>query len=601
MKIEDYALIGDCQTAALVGRDGSIDWLCFPRFDSGACFAALLGDKSNGRWIIAPAGKVTGSRRRYRGDTLVLETEFETAEGAVRVIDFMPIRSETPDIVRIVEGIRGSVPMQTELIVRFDYGSIVPWVRRIGRGLSATAGPDRLCLRGDVQLEGKDMTSVAEFTVAEGQRVAFDLSWHPSQTEAPAELDASESLAATEQWWKEWSEKAESVKESKWRDALMRSLITLKALTYAPTGGMVAAVTTSLPEQIGGMRNWDYRFCWLRDATFTLLSLLNAGYEEEAQAWQQWLLRAVAGDPSQISTVYGIGGERRLPELELKWLAGYEGSKPVRTGNEAHTQLQLDVFGEVADMLYQGRKAGLPQDEFSWSVQSQLTEFLEKIWQQPDDGIWEMRGPRRQFTHSKVMAWVAFDRAVKSIEEFKLEGPLERWRKLRDHIHEDVCRKGFHAERQSFVQEYGSDRLDASLLTLPLLGFLPASDERVKGTVRAIERELMTEAGFVRRYLPEQPVDGLPHAEGSFLLCSFWLADNYALQGRKKEAREMFERLLALRNDVGLLAEEYDEREGRLVGNFPQAFSHVGLINTAMGLTDGEYKRSEEAGGSKAA
>ncbi len=581
-RIEDYALIGDCQTAALVARDGSIDWLCFPRFDSGACFAALLGTPDHGRWLVAPAGEVREVRRRYRGGTLVLETDYETDDGAVTVVDFMPLRDEAPDLVRIVVGRRGRVAMRMELVIRFDYGSIVPWVREAHRGISAIAGPDMLRLRTDVELKGVDLRTVAEFTVEEGQRVPFVLTWHPSHRPDPEAIDAEEALRETDRWWREWSDRCTAPGE--WCEAVKRSLITLKALTYAPTGGIVAAPTTSLPEHIGGVRNWDYRYCWVRDATLTLYSLLNAGYHDEARAWCQWLLRAVAGSPAQMNIMYGLGGERRLTELELDWLPGYEGSRPVRIGNGAWNQHQLDIYGEVMDMLHLCRKAGLVDD--GWRVERALLDRLESNWREPDEGIWEVRGPRRHFTHSKMMAWVAFDRAVKAVEQYGLDGPVDRWRALRDSVHEQVCRDGFDAEVGAFVQSYGSKRLDASLLMMPLVGFLPADDPRVLGTVAAIERGLMSD-GFVARYAPEPGVDGLPPGEGAFLPCTFWLADNYALQGRHAEARRVFEGLLAIRNDVGLLAEEYDPVAGRLVGNFPQAFSHIGLVNTAYNLASG--------------
>ncbi len=476
-RIEDYALIGDCQTAALVARDGSIDWLCFPRFDSGACFAALLGTPDHGRWLLAPAGEVRKVRRRYRDGTLVLETDDETDDGAVTVVDFMPLRGEAPDLVRIVGGRRGRVAMRMELVIRFDYGSIVPWVREAGRGILAIAGPDMLRLRTDVELKGVDLRTVAEFTVEEGKRVPFDLTWHPSYRPDPEAIDTEEALRETDRWWREWSDRC--IAPGEWCEAIKRSLITLKALTYAPTGGIVAAPTTSLPEHIGGVRNWDYRYCWVRDATFTLYSLLNAGYHDEAHAWCRWLLRAVAGSPAQMNIMYGLGGERRLTELELDWLPGYEGSRPVRIGNGAWDQHQLDIYGEVMDMLHQCRKAGLVDD--GWRVERALLERLESNWREPDEGIWEVRGPRRHFTHSKMMAWVAFDRAVKAVEQFGLDGPVDRWRALRDSIHEQVCREGFDAESGAFVQSYGSKRLDASLLIMPLVGFLPADDPECVG------------------------------------------------------------------------------------------------------------------------
>jgi GH15 family glucan-1,4-alpha-glucosidase len=581
-RIEDYAMIGDCCTAALVSRDGSIDWLCLPRFDSGACFAALLGTPENGRWLLTPAGEVRATRRRYREGTLVLETDYETEDGAVTVVDCMPVRATAPDLVRVVKGRRGSVRMRMELIIRFDYGAIVPWVQRIDGGISAIAGPDRLLLITHVPVHGSGYSTVADFVVSAGQRETFTLLWHPSHEEMPPPIDATWAILETERWWTEWS--ARCTYRGEWRDAVLRSLITLKALTYAPTGGIVAAPTTSLPEQLGGVRNWDYRFCWLRDATFTLLSLLNTGYLEEARAWRSWLLRAVAGRPAETHIMYGLGGERRLPELELGWLPGYEGARPVRIGNAASRQFQLDVYGEVMDALYQGRLAGLEPHPDGWASGRTLVEFVESAWQRPDEGIWEVRGPRRHFTHSKVMAWVAVDRGIKAIERLGLEGPLERWRHVRDAIHAEVCREGFNADKGCFVQSYGASDLDASLLMIPLVGFLPANDPRMRGTVSAIQRELM-EDGFVARYIPVPSIDGLPAGEGAFLPCTFWLADNLLLQGRQDEARAIFERLLSLCNDVGLLAEEYDVKERRLVGNFPQAFSHIGLINTALNLS----------------
>ncbi len=580
--VEDYALIGDCETAALVSRDGSIDWLCFPRFDSPACFAALLGTPEQGRWLLTPADPVTSVRRRYRGDTTILETELTTAGGVVTLIDFMPVRSGLPDVVRIVTGVRGQVRMRMELTIRFDYGSIVPWVRRVPGGISAVGGPDSLLLRTPVPLRGEAFRTLSEFVVREGERVPFDLTWFPSHLAPSGELDPEDALQQTEQWWTAWS--ARCTVEGPWRDAVMRSLITLKALTYRPTGAIVAAPTTSLPEELGGVRNWDYRYCWLRDATFTLLALLNAGYKEEARAWRQWLVRSVAGRPDQIHIMYGIGGERRLTEVELPWLPGFEASRPVRVGNGAHSQFQLDVFGEVVDATYQAWKLGVEHDDDEWRIDGALVTYLESAWKEPDEGIWEVRGPRRHFTHSKVMAWVALDRAVKTIEQFGLDGPLDRWRAIRDTIHREVCTRGYDARQGTFVQSYGSRHLDASLLMLPLVGFLPASDPRVRGTVEAIERQL-THEGFVSRYDTDPEVDGLPPGEATFLLCSFWLVDNLALLGRHDDAHRLFERLLSVRNDVGLLAEGYDTQRGRLAGNFPQAFSHVGLINSALNLS----------------
>jgi GH15 family glucan-1,4-alpha-glucosidase len=580
--IEDYALIGDCHTAALVGRDGSIDWLCFPRFDSGACFAALLGTPEHGRWLLRPANQIKSIQRRYREGTLVLETDYETEDGALTVVDCMPPRSKEADLVRLIVGRRGQVRMCMQLIVRFDYGSIVPWVQAANKGIHAVGGPDTLVLKTDVALKSAGPTITAEFTVSEGERIPFVLMWHPSHDPTPSIVDAQEMITQTEQWWQRWSDRC--TYQGPWRDAVLRSLITLKALTYAPTGGIVAAATTSLPEQIGGVRNWDYRHCWLRDATFTLYALMIGGYTEEADAWRDWLLRAVAGSPSQINIMYGLAGERRLTEFALGWLPGYESSAPVLIGNAAHQQFQLDVYGEVMDALHLARRAGKEPDENAWRVQTALIEFLESAWTEPDEGIWEVRGPRRHFTHSKIMAWVAVDRTVKSIERFGLPGPLERCRKLRNAIHEEVCRKGFDTKRNTFVQFYGGKDLDSSLLMIPLVGFLPASDPRVRGTVQAIERDLMRD-GLVARYSTKPELDGLPAGEGVFLACSFWLADNFALLGRQDDAVRLFERLLALRNDVGLLSEEYDSARHRLVGNFPQAFSHVSLINTATNLS----------------
>ena len=581
-RIEDYAFIGDCHTAGLVARNGSIDWLCFPRFDSGACFAALLGNEEHGRWKIAPVSEVRRVDRRYRDGTLILETDYETADGAVTLIDCMPPRSREPDLVRVVVGRRGQVRMRMELVIRFDYGSIIPWVRRTGDGIRAVAGPDTLNLHAGVDLRNENFKTEAEFTVSEGQRVPFVLIWHPSHQPDPPAVDAESIVAQAEEWWREWS--ARCTYEGPWREAVVRSLVTLKALTYAPTGGIVAAATTSLPEQLGGPRNWDYRYCWLRDATFTLYSLMLGGYTEEARAWREWLLRAVAGQASELNIMYGLHGERRLTELELDWLPGYEGSSPVRIGNAAYGQFQLDVYGELMDAMHVARRGGLDPDENAWRVERALTGYLESAWSKPDNGIWEMRGPQRHFTHSKVMAWVAVDRMVKAVERFGLEGPAERWRNLRATIHAEVCRNGFDRERNTFVQYYGAKELDASLLMIPLVGFLPASDSRVKGTVEAIERDLVID-GFVLRYRTTPEVDALPPGEGPFLACTFWLVDNLALLGRNQDALRLFERLLNLRNDVGLLSEEYDPNTKRLLGNFPQAFSHVGLVNSACNLS----------------
>ena len=580
--IQDYALIGDCHTAALVGRNGSIDWLCLPRFDSGACFAALLGNDDHGHWLLAPACEIKNIRRRYREGTLVLETDYDTAEGSVTVTDCMPPRSREPDVVRLVSGKSGQVPMRMQLVVRFDYGSIVPWVRRTEKGIRAVAGPDTLVLEAGVDLCGKNMKTEAEFTVSAGQEVPFVLVWHTSHEAEPTVVEAEEIITHTGQWWKKWSDRC--TYKGPWHEAVLRSLITLKALTYAPTGGIVAAPTTSLPEKLGGTRNWDYRYCWVRDATFTLYALMLGGYVEEACAWREWLLRAVAGKPSELNLMYGLAGERRLTELELGWLPGFENSQPVRIGNAACRQYQIDVYGELMDALHLARRGGLEPNENAWRMERALIEFLESAWKDPDNGIWEMRGPQRHFTHSKVMAWVAFDRMVKAVERFGLSGPVERWKSLRQTIHDEVCYRGFDSEQNAFVQYYDGKRLDASLLMIPLVGFLPATDPRVKGTVEAIERDLLVD-GLVVRYRTHPHIDALPHGEGTFLPCSFWLADNLALLGRKRDALQLFERLLDLRNDVGLLSEEYDPHEERLLGNFPQAFSHISLVNTAHNLS----------------
>ncbi len=582
-RIEDYALIGDLQTAALVGREGSIDWCCFPRFDSGACFAALLGTPEHGRWLLSPIAEVARSTRRYRHDTLVLETLHETDDGVVRVIDFMPPRGVAPDIVRIVEGVEGTVSMRSELAIRFDYGKIVPWVRRIDHARVAVAGPDALCFRTPVDVHGENLTTVSEFTVDPGTRIPFVLTWYPSHEDLPDEIDPEQALDDTESYWRDWAHECKH--HGDYHEEIHSSLLLLKALTYAPTGGIVAAPTCSLPERIGGVRNWDYRFCWLRDATLTLLAMVQAGYNDEAVAWRAWLLRAVAGDPADVQIMYGLGGERRLDERELGWLPGYEGSRPVRTGNGACQQLQLDVYGEVLDSLYQARVHGAPADEHVWSLMRSLLSWLEEGWRLEDAGIWEVRGPERHFTHSKVMAWVAFDRAVRFHDEFGRDGPIERWRALRDEIHAEVLTRGWSDERQAFVQSYGSSELDASALLIPLVGFLPVDDPRVVSTVETIRRDL-TWDGFVLRYHTDEDgdVDGLPAGEGVFLACSFWLVEVLTLQGRRDEARALFERLLALRNDVGLLAEEYDPRSGRQLGNFPQAFTHLTLVEAALAL-----------------
>ena len=583
MRIEDYALISDLQAAALVSRSGSIDWLSFPRFDSGACFASLLGNEENGRWLIEPNEPARSVTRRYRDQTLILETEWETASGAVRVLDFMPPRGTNPDVVRIVEGVRGRVPIRMELVIRFDYGSIVPWVRRTnGQARIAIGGPDALLLRTPARLRGEDLRTFSEFVIESRERVPFTLTWFPSHADMPAAIDPEQALRDTEEYWRGFCTR--STYSGGWAAVVQRSLMVLKALTYAPTGGIVAAPTTSLPEHIGSVRNWDYRYCWLRDATLTLLAFLNAGYVDEARAWRQWLLRAAAGDPADLQIMYGVGGERRLTELELDWLDGYEGSRPVRIGNQASEQLQLDVYGEVLDALFQGRAHGLPAEAPAWALERKLLQHLETAWRDPDEGLWEIRGPRRHFTHSKVMCWVAFDRAVRSCEEQRFEGPVERWRELRDEIHDEVCRRGYDPSLASFTQSYGSKSLDASLLVMPLVGFLPARDERVQGTVDAIQRTLMRD-GLVLRYVTDgENVDGLPPGEGVFLPCSFWLVDCLELLGRHDEAHALFERLLGIANDVGLYSEEYDPAEQRLLGNFPQAFTHLALVNTAFNL-----------------
>jgi GH15 family glucan-1,4-alpha-glucosidase len=584
-RIEDYALLGDLQTAALIDRSGSIDWCCFPRFDSGACFAALLGGPENGRWSIAPASEIRRHERRYRHDTLILESVFETAEGRIRAIDFMPPRGVAPDIVRIVEGLDGSVPVRSELVIRFDYGRIVPWVRRVDGMRLAVAGPDALCFRTPVEVRGEDMSTVSEFTLEPGQRVPFVLTWFPSHEPPPDEVDAEQALADTEEFWLGWANSC--AHEGDYHDEIHQSLLVLKALTYAPTGGTVAAPTTSLPESIGGVRNWDYRFCWLRDASLTLLAMLNAGYRDEAQAWREWLLRAVAGDPADVQIMYGIAGERRLDERELEWLPGFDNSRPVRVGNAASTQLQLDVYGELLGSAYQTLTHGIEPSEFGWTLLRNLLTWLEDGWREKDSGIWEVRGPPRHFTHSKVMCWVAFDRAVRMCDEFGREGPVKRWRALRDEIHAQVLANAWSERRQAFAQSYGADELDAAVLLMPIFGFLPATDPRVVSTVEAIRRELTVD-GLVLRYRPEESdVDGLPAGEGVFLACTFWLVTVLELQGHHDEARELFERLLDLRNDVGLLAEEYDPIAGRQLGNFPQAFTHLALVSAALALSEG--------------
>ena len=593
-RIEDYGLIGDLQTAALVGRDGSIDWACFPRFDSGACFAALLGTAEHGRWIVAPRTDGWRAGRRYRPNSLVLETEWETDTGIVRMIDFMPPRGKAPDIVRIVEGVQGEVEMSSELVIRYDYGTTVPWVRRVDDGRLAVAGPDALCFRTPVEHRGENMRTIGEFTVQEGERVPFTLTWYPSNERPPDAINAEHALEDTMEYWDEWADGC--AYNGRWRAEVQQSLIVLKSLTYAPTGGMVAAPTTSLPERIGGERNWDYRYCWLRDATLTLLAFVNAGYLEEARAWRVWLLRAAAGDPADLQIMYGVAGERRLTELTLDELPGYEGSRPVRIGNAATEQFQLDVYGEVLDALHQARVHELEMSKEAWALQRELLGYLEDAWKEPDEGIWEVRGPRRHFTHSKVMAWVAFDRGVQAVERHGRPGPADRWREIRTAIHREVLEHGYDVELNSFTQSYGSKRLDASLLVIPLVGFLPADDPRMIGTVAAIERDLYRD-GFVYRYAHDQEgrgVDGLPPGEGAFLPCTFWLVDNFALQGRLDEAEALFRRLLDLRSELGLLAEEWDPSTRRQLGNFPQAFTHVALVNTAFNLDQAQTSALEQ-------
>jgi GH15 family glucan-1,4-alpha-glucosidase len=597
-RIEDYALISNCAAAALVGRTGSIDWLCLPRFDSGACFAALLGGPEHGRWLIAPADPAHRIERRYLDGSLILVTMFETAEGAVEVVDFIGLRHGFLDVVRLVRGLRGRVAMQTEFILRFDYGAVVPWVERLADGgISAIAGPERVILRTPAPLRGEDLKTVGEFDVGAGETIPFVMSYGPSHLPRPQPLDAEQALRRVETFWHRWSSRCSPA--GPWTDAVKGSLVALKGLTYTATGGIVAAPTTSLPEQIGGNRNWDYRYCWLRDATFTLLALMHAGFYDEARAWRDWLLRAVAGSPDQLQIMYGLGGERRLAEWEVPWLPGYEESRPVRIGNAAVNQTQLDVYGEILDALYIAQCHGLPTLDRAVAIGRAVLGHLSRIWRDPDEGIWEVRGPPQHFTHSKVMAWVAFDRAVKILEQVGGDGEIKALRRIREEIHESVCRNGFDPEVGSFVQAYGSKALDASLLLLPLVGFLPPTDPRIVGTVNAIERRLVVD-GFVMRYDTGEGVDGLPPGEGAFLACSFWLADNYILQGRVQEARELFERLLSLRNDVGLLAEEFDPRLARQVGNFPQAFSHVALVNTAYNLTRAQGPAQQRADRRKA-
>ena len=587
-RIEDYALVGDCETGALVGRDGSIDWLCWPRFDSGACFAALLGGREHGRWRIAPAGEIVRTSRRYRGDTLILETTFVTPTGEVMLIDFMPPEGPQSDVVRTVVGVRGEVAMHVELILRFGYGALVPWVTRYGgQGLRAIAGPDMVVLYSDVPLHGENLTSVGDFVAREGESRSFTLSWRPSHKKTPDRIDPAVALCETESFWRDWSSRCRY--DGEFREPVLRSLLTLKALTYGPTGGIVAAATTSLPEELGGVRNWDYRICWLRDATLTLIALMDAGYFDEARAWRDWLLRAVAGSPEQLQIMYGLAGERRLLEWEVPWLPGYEGSSPVRVGNAAHGQLQIDVFGEVMDALHQARRGRMTESAEAWHLERALVTHLERVWAEPDHGIWEVRGHPQHFTHSKVMAWVALDRAIRSAELCRLDGPLARWADLRRRLHDEICERAFDPTTGSFMQAYGSREVDASLLLLPLVGFLPPTDERVRGTVRHIEKRLFVD-GFVYRYDSALTDDGLPPGEGAFLACTFWLVDNFLLQGRHAEARALYQRLLEIRNDVGLLAEEYHPVLRRQVGNFPQAFSHVALVSTAFNMQRSERR-----------
>ena len=590
-RIEDYGLIGDCETAALVGRDGSIDWLCWPAFDSDACFAGLLGTSKNGRWLLAPADEIKKTSRRYLGDTLILETQFETESGTVAIVDFMPPRGHASDVVRLVRGISGKVKLRMELVIRFGFGTDIPWVKKNadGSGLLAICGPDMTVLRTPIETRGEDLTTVADFEVGEGETVPFVLTYGPSHLPVPAPIDPADALRDTEAFWTEWSNRCSYDGSS--RDLVMRSLITLKALTYGPSGGIVAAPTTSLPEKLGGARNWDYRYCWLRDATFTLLALLNSGYTEEASAWHNWLLRAVAGAPEHMQIMYGIMGQRRLLEWEAGWLPGYEGAQPVRVGNAAHAQLQLDVYGELIDAFHQSRMAKLELDEGSWDLECTVLAHLAEEWNQPDHGIWERRGAARHYVFSKVMTWVAFDRGIKSAETFGLKAPLEKWRTLRDVIHRDVCEKGFDRALNSFVESYGSNLLDASILLLPSVGFLPASDPRIRGTLQAIENYMMRD-GFVLRHDPREISDEQQPIEGAFLACTFWLADAYVLAGDIARAQALFDRVVAVANDLGLLAEEFDTGASRQTGNFPQALTHIALINTAHNLSDA--KRASE-------
>jgi len=598
-KIEDYALLGDLHTAALVSTAGSIDWLCLPRFDSPAVFAALLHNHEAGHWTLAPAAGGTCTSRRYVENTLVLETDWVTTQGAVRVIDFMPRRAGTPHVVRIAVGLSGAVPMSSVVRLRFDYGRVVPWVRHHGNRVDAVAGPDRVRVTSAVPMHGYDWETQADFTVRSGDRVWFVMSWAPSHEPQMAPVDAEQALSATTEFWTDWCSRA-SCQAGSYRTAVHRSLITLKALTYEPTGGIVAAATTSLPEEVGGVRNWDYRYCWLRDATYTLQALLAAGFRKEAGAWRDWLLRAIAGQPETLQILYSLDGARRLPEAELAWLSGYEGSSPVRTGNAASGQLQLDVWGETLDALFLARQAGLPADRDAWALQVALMNHLESAWREPDNGLWEVRGERQHFTHSKVMAWVAADRMARSVRGYGLPGPAGRWERLRDRIHDDVVRHGFDASRNTFTQAYGSAALDASLLLIPRVGFLPATDPRVVGTIAAIRREL-SDGGLIRRYQTGQTDDGVKGGEGLFIACSFWLVDALHASGQQRDATELFERLLSLRNDVGLLSEEWDPAAQRQLGNTPQAFSHFALIISALQLHSGQMARSDDPMGPTAA
>ncbi|MGY3031041.1 GH15 family glucan-1,4-alpha-glucosidase [Bradyrhizobium sp. USDA 4354] len=591
-RIEDYALIGDCETAALVGRNGSIDWLCWPAFDSDACFAAILGTHKNGRWLIAPHGDVTGISRNYLGNTLILETRFETKSGTVALIDFMPPRGKASDIVRLVRGVSGTVKMRMELVIRFGFGADIPWVRRMDHSLLAICGQDMTVLRTPVETRGEDLTTIAEFEVGAGETAPFVLTYGPSHIEPPGPIDPEVALQETETFWQDWC--GHCARDGDYQDLVLRSLITLKALTFAPTGGIVAAPTTSLPEKLGGSRNWDYRFCWLRDATFTLLALMNSGYTEEASAWHNWLLRAAAGSPANMQIMYGIWGQRRLLEWEAGWLDGYEGARPVRVGNAAHAQLQLDVYGELIDAFHQSRMAKLKLDEENWALECAVLNHLAEVWDRPDHGIWERRGKPKHYVFSKVMTWVAFDRGIKSAETFGFKAPLLHWRTLREAIHRDVCNNGFDAEENAFVESYGTKLLDASVLLLPAVGFLPASDPRICGTIAAVERCLMRD-GFVLRHDPRELPAGQPPLEGAFLACSLWLADAYVLSGNLDKAQLLFDRVVGVANDVGLLAEEYDSEARRQTGNFPQALTHIALINTAHNLSAARLRSEKPA------